>query len=382
MKKPNLGPRFLIIFCCGYSISLLLDYGGSFLPYLSVAMIGLAIIFGLTSASGKSSANAIIVISLIFPLAAINSLISTNQTDTSLKWLLWIAAVFGLSLMAQRSGPSIDEDLYKKTAIGFFIIWVFLAIRAYSLAETSKEKTTALHLSAFYANLLISTALFMPNKFFRIILVIIGVVGALTSGSRAAFLFLPLVFLPGLAYHYKAKISSIFSVALLVVALYFISQNETLNALTFGKKGAEITNFDSLELAERSAGGRAELREIGLEYIINKPWGYGYGQSFEVVLDGKSLGNNLHNGYLNVAAQMGVHIFLIYTSFLFWIYFKLITNRTISRQFRFFVLSVLSCVFLRAVSESFSLFDLGHPAAFFSIFLISLFVTRLRSQHS
>ena len=79
---------------------------------------------------------------------------------------------------------------------------------------------------------------------------------------------------------------------------------------------------------------------------------------------------------------MGVHIFLLYMAFLFWIYYQLANNERISRRFRFFTLSILSCVFLRAVSESFSLFDLGHPAAFFSIFLISLFVTRLRSHRS
>ena len=96
-------------------------------------------------------------------------------------------------------------------------------------------------------------------------------------------------------------------------------------------------------------------------------------------MGGKSLGNNFHNGYLNVATQMGVHIFLLYMSFLFWVYYQLAYNQRISRRFRFFTMSVLTCVFLRAVSESFSLFDLGHPAAFFSIFLISLLVTRMRN---
>jgi hypothetical protein len=284
-------------------------------------------------------------------------------------------------LMAQRSGPSVDEDLCKKTAFGFFIIWLFLAIKGNAMAESTKEMTKSLHLSAFYANLLISSALFLPNKFYRIIFVLIGVAGALTSGSRAAFIFLPLVFLSGFSYYYKAKISSIILVLLLSAGLYFVLQNEALNALTFGRKSAETTSIDSIESAQKSGGGRAQLRDIGIDYIKQKPLGYGYGQSFEIVIEGKSLGNNLHNGFLNVATQMGVHIFLFYMTFLFWIYYKLATNERISRRFRFFTLSILTCVFLRAISESFSLFDLGHPAAFFSIFLISLFVTRLRSRH-
>jgi hypothetical protein len=380
MNKASLAPRFLYIFCIGYALNLIFDAGGSSLPYFSMGMIGLGLIFGLNSSTGKSYAGIILFITLIIPLAAINSLISTNPTDSSLKWALWLAALFGMFLMAQRSGPSVDEELCKKTAFGFFIVWLILAIKGNALAESTKEMTKSLHLSAFYANLLISSALFLPSKFWRVVFVLIGLAGALTSGSRAAFLFLPLVFLPGLTYYYRVRISSILITGLLVVGLYFILQNETLNAFTFGRKGTEITSLNSMELAQKSGSGRAELRSIGIDYIKQKPFGYGYGQSFEIIIDGKSLGNNLHNGYLNVASQMGVHIFLFYMTFLFWIYHQLATNERISRRFRFFTMSILTCVFLRAISESFSLFDLGHPAAFFSIFLISLFVTRLRSR--
>jgi hypothetical protein len=378
MNKASLAPRFLYIFCIGYALTLILN-ATSFLPYLSMGMIGLGLIFGLNSAIGKSLAGIFLFITLIIPLAAINSLISTNPTDTSFKWALWLAALLGMFLMAQRSGPSVDEDLCKNTAFGFFIIWLILVIKGNIMAETTKETTKSLHLSAFYANLLISSALFLPNKFLRVIFVTIGVAGALTSGSRAAFIFIPVVFLPGIAYYYKAKISNIILILLLSAGLYFILQNETLNAFTFGRKGSEITSLNSMELAQKSGSGRADLRDVGLDYIKQKPFGYGYGQSLEVFMGGKSLGNNFHNGYLNVATQMGVHIFLFYLTFLFWIYYQLATNERVSRRFRFFTLSILTCVFLRAISESFSLFDLGHPAAFFSIFLISLFVTRLRS---
>jgi O-antigen ligase len=223
--------------------------------------------------------------------------------------------------------------------------------------------------------------MFLPNKFWRRVLVTIGVAGALTSGSRAAFLFLPLLFLPSIIYYYRIRIlTMILILGLLLTGLFLVSKNETLLALTFGRKGEEITNLDSLELAQKSAEGRGALREIGMDYIKDKPWGYGYGQSFEVVLDGKSLGNNLHNGYLNVATQMGVHIFLIYIGFFIWLFYNLVNTGRISRRSRFFTLSILSCVFLRAISESFSLFDLGHPASFFCLFLICLFINRFNSR--
>jgi len=379
MNKPNLAPRFLYTFCIGYAGSLIIDPSGNLLPFLSMGMIVLGVIFGMNSASGKSYASIVLVIALIFPLAALNSIVSSNPTDTTLKWMLWIAALFGMFGMAQRMGSSVDEALCKNTAPAFLIIWLFLAIKGNLLAETFKERSATLHLSAFYANLLISSALFVPKKSYRIIFLLIGVGGALTSGSRAAFLLLPLVFIPGLIYYFKIRFSSISLVGIVVGALFFILQNEQLNALTFGRKGSEITSLDSMELAERSGNGRAELRQIGLDYIMQKPWGYGYGQSFEVVLDGKSLGNNLHNGYLNVATQMGLHIFFIYMSLLGWVYHKLITSESVSRGFRFFTLSILSCAFLRAVSESFSLFDLGHPAAFFCIFLILHLITRYQN---
>ena len=376
MNKPNLAPRFLYTFCLGYAGSLILDGGGSLLPYLSMGMIILGVIYGVSSAPGKSYASIILVIGLIFPLAALNSLISTNPTDTSLKWILWTATLFGMFAMAQRAGSSVDEALCKNSAPAFFIIWAVLAIKGNAMADTVKERSVTLHLSAFYANLLICSGLFVPKKFYRILFVLFGIIGALTSGSRAAFLFLPLVFIPGIIYYYRVKFSSIALVSMVVGVLFVIVNNPTLNALTFGRKGEDVTDIDSMELAERSAGGRAELREMGVNYIKDKPWGYGYGQSIDVVMDGKSLGNNLHNGYLNVATQMGLHIFLIYMSLIAWVYHKLITNDRISRRSRFFTLSILTCAFLRAISESFSLFDLGHPAAFFCIFLISLLITR------
>jgi O-antigen ligase len=205
--------------------------------------------------------------------------------------------------------------------------------------------------------------------------------GAVTSGSRAAFLFLPLVFAPGLIYYYRLRFSSLFLAALLIAGLYFVLQNESLQALTFGRKGVEITSMNALELAQKSAGGREALREIGMDYVKNQPWGYGYGQSIEIVMEGKSMGSNLHNGYLNVATQMGLHVVLVYIGFFIWLIYKLFSDQRVSRLSRFFTLSIITCVSLRAVSESFSLFDLGHPASFLCLFLISLFIIRSNNPH-
>ena len=378
MNKPSLAPRFLYIFCIAYLVTLYTG-GTNALPYLSIGMISLGLIFGMSSASGKSNAGIILVLALISILAALNSIISTNPSDTSIKWVLWIVTLFGMFSMAQRSGPSVDEALCKNTAPAFFIIWTVFAIKGNAFYASAKESTVTLHLSAFYANLLICSGLFVPNKFYRLTFVVLGTIGALTSGSRAAFLFLPLVFVPGIVYYYRVKFSSVLLFLVFIGGLFLVLENPALNALTFGRKGEEITSIDSMDLAQRSANGRAELREIGMGYILDRPWGYGYGQSIEVRLDGQSLGNNLHNGFLNVATQMGVHIFLIYMSVVSWIYFKLMTCERISRRSRFFTLSILTCVFLRAISESFSLFDLGHPAAFFCLFLISLFFIRYQN---
>jgi O-antigen ligase len=194
-------------------------------------------------------------------------------------------------------------------------------------------------------------------------------------------LFLPLVFAPSLIYYYRLKLSSLVFATLLITGLYFILQNETLEAITFGRKGEEITNMNAMELAQRSAGGRETLREIGMDYIKNQPWGYGYGQSIEVVLEGKSMGNNLHNGYLNVATQMGLHVLLVYLGLFIWLLYKLFSDQRVSRLSRFFTLSVIFCALLRALTESFSLFDLGHPASFLCIFLISVFIIRSNNPH-
>jgi hypothetical protein len=331
---------------------------------------------GLRSAAGKQFTGVVILVVVILPFAAINCFISTNPTETTLKWFLWLGALTGMSLMALRSGAKLDERLAKNIAPAFFIIWAILALRGNAIADNAKEKATALHLSAFYANLVIASGMFIPHKFWRVVVVSIAAVGAVTSGSRAAFLFLPLVFAPGLIYYYRLRFSSLLLGALLIGSLYFILQNETLEAMTFGRKGESVTNMNALELAQKSAGGREVLREIGLDYVKNQPWGYGYGQSIDIVLDGKSMGNNLHNGYLNVATQMGLHVALLYIGFFIWLIYKLFSDQRVSRLSRFFTLSILTCVSLRAVSESFSLFDLGHPASFLCLFLISLFIIR------
>ena len=381
MSTPSLAPRYFYTFTIGYASSLILDPSGNLLPYLSVFMILFGMAAGIRSAAGKQFTGVVILVVVILPFAAINCFISSNPTETTLKWLLWLGALMGMSLMALRSGAKLDERLAKNIAPAFFIIWMILALRGNAIADNAKEKATALHLSAFYANLVIASGMFIPHKFWRVVVVSIAAVGAVTSGSRAAFLFLPLVFAPGLIYYYRLRFSSLLLGALLIGSLYFILQNETLEAMTFGRKGESVTNMNALELAQKSAGGREVLREIGLDYVKNQPWGYGYGQSIDIVLDGKSMGNNLHNGYLNVATQMGLHVALLYIGFFIWLIYKLFSDQRVSRLSRFFTLSILTCVSLRAVSESFSLFDLGHPASFLCLFLISLFIIRSNNPH-
>ena len=380
MSPPSFAPRFLWMFCIGYAASLILMPNGTLLPYLSMFMILYGLHLGVKSTAGKSYSGIITFIALLLPFAAINSAISPGNIDTSLKWLLWFGALLGMYLMALRCGEKIDEALCKNTAPAFFIIWAVLAFKGNSLAESKNEEMRLLHLSAFYANLLIASALFHPQKFYRVLFVIIGVMGALTSGSRAAFLFLPIIFLPGIIYYYKVRFSSIAIISIVIAGLLTVATNETLLSITFGRKGADVTNLDSLELAEKSMMGRAELRAQGIKFIKQKPWGHGYGATYSIIDDrGVNKGSNLHNGYLNVATQMGVHIFILYMGILLWALFKLMTNQRVSRRSRFFTLSILGCGCLRAVTESFSFFDLGHPAAFFSIFLISLFI--VRSNH-
>lgn len=379
MNQTSLAPRYFYAFTIGYASSLIIDPSGNLLPYLSMFMIVYGLANGFKSAARKSFTSIVILVIVILPVAALNCLISSNPTDTTLKWFLWLSTLLGMALMALRCGARLDEQLAKNIAPAFFIVWVILALRGNAIADNAKEKATALHLSAFYANLVIASGMFLPHKFWRVVIVLIGAAGAVTSGSRAAFLFLPLVFVPGLIYYYRIRISTLTIVAILVGTLIFILNNESLQALTFGRKAEEITNMNAIELAEKSAGGRAALREIGMDYIAKQPWGYGYGQSIDIVLDGKSMGNNLHNGYLNVATQMGLHVFIVYLGFLIWLIYKLLSDQTVSRISRFFTLSIISCVMLRAISESFSLFDLGHPASFLCIFLISVFIIRLNN---
>ena len=381
MSPPSLAPRYFYTFAIGYATSLIIDPSGNLLPYVSMGMILYGLASGFKSADGKQFSSIILIVVCILPLAAFNCLVSTNPTDSTLKWALWIATLVGMTLMSLRCRARTDEQLVKSIAPAFFIIWAVLALKGNAIADSAKEKATSLHLSAFYANLVIASGMFIPKKSWRVVVVSIAAVGALTSGSRAAFLFLPLVFAPGLIYYYRVKISSLALIALIVGGLFFIMSNDTLQSMTFGRKGEDITNMNSLELAEKSAGGREALREIGLDYIKQQPWGYGYGQSIEINLEGKNMGNNLHNGYLNVATQMGLHILLFYLVFFAWLIFKLCSDQRVSRLSRFFTLSILTCVLLRAISESFSLFDLGHPASFLCLFLISLFIIRSNSPH-
>lgn len=382
MNSQSLAPKYFQIFAIGYAVSLIIDPSGNLLPYFSMFMIMYGLVAGFNSAAGKQFTPMVILVVAILPLAAFNCLISSDPTASTLKWFLWLMALLGMTLMSLRCKAELEERMVKTIGPAFLITWFVLAIKGNAVAESARDKAASLHLSAFYANLVIATGMFIPQKFWRVVVVSIAVVGGLTSGSRATFLFLPLVFTPALIYYYRVRISSIFLITVIVGALFLIMNNETLQSLTFGRKGGDnIGSFDSLELAEKSAGGRAALREMGVDYIKKQPWGYGYGQSIDIILEGKSMGNNLHNGYLNVATQMGVHVFLIYISLFIWLIYKLTTDQRVSRISRFFTLSVVTCVSLRAVSESFSLFDLGHPASFLTIFLISVFIIRSRNPH-
>jgi hypothetical protein len=382
MRSPSLAPRYFTIFAIGYAVSLIIDPSGNMLPYFSMFMVMFGLVAGFTSATGKDITVFILLVIGILPVAALNCLISSDPTASTLKWFLWLAALLGMTLMSVRCNIKLDDQMARTIAPAFLVIWLVLGTKGNLIEEKgSRGSVTTLHLSAFYANLVVASGMFMPKKFWRVVLVFIGAAGALTSGSRASFLFLPLVLIPGLIYYYRVKLSSLVLFITVIGGLFFIMQNETLQALTFGRKGADISGIDSLELAEKSAGGRAALREIGIDYVIKQPLGYGYGQSFDINLEGKSMGNNLHNGYLNVATQMGLHVVLVYLGLFIWLIYKLLTDQRVSRLSRFFALSIINCALLRAVSESFSLFDLGHPASFLCIFLMSVFIIRTRNPH-
>ena len=355
--------------------------GVTALVYLSVFNLAVGLILGLSIArSDRMSQLATFLLPMVV-LAAVNIMVSTDQTESALRWALWLIMLVSMAHLASACDAIEDLGLIRLLPWGMFIIWIAQRQTA-SSAEDPALAEASLHLSAFFGTLMVATGIFQPNVFLRVMFVLVGAYGALTSGSRAAFILFPFVFLAAGLYYARSRVMGGAAVLLPLLLILGIMSNDGLRSATFGKKETYVGLTDT-EDALRSLDDRAWLREVALDMLWDRPLGYGYGNTYSIPgARDRSRGTNFHNGQLNVGVAMGLHFMAAYIVFWVWLIFSVATDRHLPRLTRYFTLSVLICVTLRSATEDFTLFDLGNPTSSLVVFLIMAFVMKRRHLSS
>lgn len=369
------GAIYFIFACALYLFgSTFLDASG--LVYLSLCSLTLAFFMGVASAkAGRTGVTGVVFMCMLI-FAMLNLMVSTNPSESALRWLFWFVMFIAFGLLATEYDESVDRSLSVLLPFGFVMIW--FAKYAYGNSEglLARDKIAALHLSAFFANLTIATGLFHPRIFWRLFFCAIGTYGVLFSGSRAAFLFFPLLFIvPGL-YYFRTRLAAFIGLLLPISLLAVVFLNENLMEKTFGLKTSN-TNKLAVVAAENSASERGFLRELGIEMILDRPLGYGYGDTYIIPgKENKSRGTNFHNGYVNVGAAMGLPFLLLYIGFNLWLIWSLYVEERAPRLFRHLFLSILVCTNIRAITEDFTLFDLGNPSCYLVVYLSLVYLNK------
>jgi len=380
MQQPTrhrAAPIYFLIACALYLVGSTF-LGGEAFVYLSMGSLTLALLIGLATVySGRTSVLSPLV-ALMVLFAFLNILLSTNRSDSALRWLLWFEMFIACGLLATQCEESVDRSLAALLPFGAVMVWLAKHSHAIGADTLPEDKAAAAHLSAFFAGVTVATGLFHPRVLWRWVFCAVGSYGVLVSGSRAAFLFFPLLFIAPALYYLRNRSAAIgalvFPIALLAV-LFF---NDNLRDLTFGRKAA-AANRDAVSAAELSAGDRGALRELGYDYILDRPLGYGYGNTYSITgAAGKSRGTNFHNGYINVGAAMGAPFLLAYVWFNLWLLWSLYSERRAPRLFRHLFLSILVCVNLRAMTEDFTFFDLGNPICYVVVYLALVYLNKRR----
>lgn len=355
-------------------------YGSAFLNaqalvYLSVISISLGLLVGLVNGDNSYASTHAGVFVAITLVALINISVSTDQTESALRWALWAAMILGMNLLATKFDEGVDLSLATVLPWAALIIWYAKYWQSTGDEIEIKEKVRALHLSAFFASICLSTGLLHPKKHIRLMFAVVGIYGIIASGSRAALLFMPLQFIAAALYYFRSRLTSFAVLALPFAALVFVLFDDELRDATLGQK-AVVKNRDTVVDARRSLEDRGYLRELAYDMIADRPLGYGYGNTYTIPGDLMDRGTNFHNGFLNVGAMMGVHVMIAYILLLFWLCRELAFRAYASPLFRHVFLAILISCLLRSVTEDFTPFDLGNPIAYLIVFLTLLYLNK------
>lgn len=374
------GPVYFLLACILYLVAATF-LGTQGIVNLSIVSLTLAFLLGLLNGdSGRMSTVGPLFLAMLF-VAAFNVLVSADSRESALRWLLWMEMFIAFGLLATRCDGPVEKLLARLLPFGAAMIWFAKYYASGDPELTLKEKESDLHLSAFFASVTIASGMFHPRIALRIGFLAIGIYGVLVSGSRAAFLFLPITFIAPALYYVRSRtsaLSAVFGGCALLAGLFFGS--ETFRDATFGRK-AFVVGRDAIEDARNSFEDRGVLRDVAAEMILAKPLGYGYGNTYTIPgLAGKDRGTNFHSGYLNVGAAMGLPFLIAYVLFNLWLFKALLFEPYASRFFRHLFLSILICANLRAMTEDFTLFDLGNPICYLVVYMTLLYLNKRRFE--
>jgi len=299
---------------------------------------------------------------LMLVIALVNILVSWNQLESALRWVLWFGMTICLCRVTANTDGSWIEVLIKRLPFLFFVIYASIITMARFL--DAEGAYTAYHLSGLYGNLILATGLFANKAWQRIIWSGIGLVGIYFSGAGGALFSIPIMFVPYIMYSASSMpVKGIVVAGLLSMGALFFFESQLFSSFLDIKASTGIAggfSYGGMERLERSKDMRLELVQYGLLLVRENPMGTGLGHTYyDDMFRGAGVGH-AHNGTISMLIELGVPGFSLALSLMLWMFLSIFRNRSVDSRVRAFYFTYFFTIFGRSLSENYTPLDLGN----------------------
>jgi len=326
----------------------------------------------------------LLLMALMLVVSLVNILVSWNQLESALRWLLWFGMVGCLSRVSANTDGTWIEVIIRRLPFLFFLIYISIITMTRFL--DAEGAYTAFHLSGLYGNLILATGLFANKSWQRMMWSGVGLIGIYYSGAGGALFCIPIMFIPFILYSTSSMPAKGLMVAfVLMIGALFFFESELFSSFLNIKAGAGSVggfSYSGLDRLERSKDMRLELIQYGLNLVKENPMGTGLGHTYYEDMSRGAGVSHAHNGTISMLIELGVPGFMMALCLMLWMFLGILRNKSVDSSVRAFYFTYFFTIFGRSLSENYTPLDLGNYFNYvFLIFSGYLFLNdRVRRQ--
>ena len=296
-------------------------------------------------------------------IATLNIYASGYPIETFQRWFFWIAVLNLLAAHARYMSPASFRRQIELASYFFLAVFVANVLRARFGGLDERDFIRAMHLSGTYALFAIVFAGVARSRLESVVLIVVGIVGVYFSGSRGALVGVPFALIP-IVWRASVGVKLVFLVVSFGLMVYGASSLggawEDFNKTKGGEQG--LSEFSA------SFEDRIVRATIALRYSYEEPYGIGLGVRYDELI-GLEKGGHAHNGYVHSLLELGWFGFIVGALIGIRLLFELIRSKKISSELRLVYGVFVLTYGVRAMSESYTVFDLGSFANYFFLWL-------------